>query len=422
MPAPRRRRALAAALAALPLLGGEALASPEAGAPRNGPRGEDLTITVLTFGPGDHPFYKFGHDAIWVHDAYAGEDGVYNYGMFSFDDPGILVKFFTGRFYYWLGREGVGTLDEYREDNRMILSQELDLGPAEKVALVEKLDRNALPENRAYKYDYYRDNCATRVRDLVDEATHGRLRAASAGPGRLSYRGHTLRMTWDAPVENLLLDFVMGPLVDRPITRYEEQFLPGELADAIRRTEVAGGDGALHPLVKQERFLWEPKRASSPVDPPTWIGWMAGAGVGLGASLLALGLRAAASRAARVALGVLLAALGLFFGFFGTFFLAAWAFTDHEVGYRNENVLLSPPWALALAVAGIALARGSKWAPRASWLLAAAAAASTLFALVSKALPWFSQHNARFLALTLPMWIGAAAGLYCYRRARSTEV
>ena len=408
------RALLCAGVLALGLAATPAAAEPQP--ERNGPRGEDLRITILTFGPGDHPFYKFGHDAIWVHDASAGEDGVYDYGMFSFDEPGVMLKFFAGRFRYWLGREGVGTLEEYREDNREILAQELDSSPAEKVALVAKLDWNLLPENRAYKYDYYRDNCATRVRDLIDEVTHGRLRAASGGPGRLSYRGHTLRLTWDAPAENLLLDFVMGPLVDRPITRYDELFLPGELADALRRARVGEAGGGERPLVKTERILFAAKRQPTPREPPTWFGWLAAVGLAIGGALTALGHRAAASRAARIALGAALALVGAFFGFFGAFFLTVWAVTDHEVGYRNENLLLAPPWALALVVVGVAFARGSAWASRAAWVLVAAAAAASAVALASKLAPGLSQHNARFIALALPVWFGAAAGIALHRR------
>ncbi len=236
----------------------------------------------------------------------------------------------------------------------------------------------------------------------------------------LSYRGHTLRLTWDAPVENLLLDFVMGSLVDQPIRRYDELFLPGELADALRKTNVVGADGVPRPLVKREpRPLGrEAARAADRSRRGAGSdGWLPPA------SASALRWRRSARVATRYC--ALLASgsacssaiVGGVFGFFGTFFLAAWAFTDHEVGYRNENVLLAPPWTLALVVVGVALARESKWAPRPAALIVSAAAASTIFALLVKALTWSSQHNARFLALALPIWIGAAAGVVLYRRA-----
>ena len=62
-----------------------------------------LDVHVLTFGPGDHPFLKFGHDALWIHDdREAGTDRVYNFGTFSFDSPRLIFDFLGGRMTYWL--------------------------------------------------------------------------------------------------------------------------------------------------------------------------------------------------------------------------------------------------------------------------------------------------------------------------------
>src|SRR6478672_7313002 len=75
-----------------------------------------------------------------------GDDPIYNYGMFSFGDPAILWKFFLGRFDYWVAREEMDSLGEYREDQRVILAQELELTPAERVVIERKLAANVLPE------------------------------------------------------------------------------------------------------------------------------------------------------------------------------------------------------------------------------------------------------------------------------------
>jgi hypothetical protein len=66
-----------------------------------------LEISVLTFGPGDHPFFKFGHDALWIHDAFDGSDRVYNFGTFSFDSPRLILDFLHGRMTYWLSVSGL---------------------------------------------------------------------------------------------------------------------------------------------------------------------------------------------------------------------------------------------------------------------------------------------------------------------------
>src|SRR5258708_2835806 len=147
--------------------------------------GSQIVVTVLTFSPGEHPFFKFGHSAILIQDPVPPRDRrlrpwrntVYNWGGFAFEDPAVIPKFFQGRFMYWLDIAPLeATIPEYRHAGRAIYAQELDLTPAEKLALEARLEENARPENLKYKYDYYRDNCATRVRDMIDGAADGRVK------------------------------------------------------------------------------------------------------------------------------------------------------------------------------------------------------------------------------------------------------
>src|SRR6185295_13255419 len=101
-------------------------------------------------------------------------------------------------------------------ENRSILIQELDLTPAEKAELRAALEVNARPENRLYKYDYFLDNCSTRVRDAVDRLVDNGLHRSALGPGRLTLRDHALRMTAEPLWLYVALDLVLGPNVDRP--------------------------------------------------------------------------------------------------------------------------------------------------------------------------------------------------------------
>ncbi|MEO8905206.1 MAG: DUF4105 domain-containing protein, partial [Polyangiaceae bacterium] len=98
--------------------------------------GESLTISLLTMGPGEHPFTKFGHSALWVHDAATGRDEIYNYGTFAFDSPTLFLDSAQGKLPYWLSVQSLeGTLRTYSEAQRSLLSSELDLLPAERAAL-----------------------------------------------------------------------------------------------------------------------------------------------------------------------------------------------------------------------------------------------------------------------------------------------
>ena len=52
-------------------------------------------VSVLTMGPGDHPFTRFGHNAILLQWA-DGRDAVYNFGTFEFDGVKGAEDFMAG--------------------------------------------------------------------------------------------------------------------------------------------------------------------------------------------------------------------------------------------------------------------------------------------------------------------------------------
>jgi hypothetical protein len=379
-------------------------------------RGDDLTIYVLTFSPGDHPFFKFGHNALWIHDERAPryKDKVYNWGTFSFSDPALVPKFVVGRFMYWLSVQTLaGTKSTYRRENRWVDAQELDLTPEQKVALRDAVEENLEGENKYYKYDYFRDNCSTRVRDHVDRVLDGRLREVASAPGRLTLRGHTMRVTADTPFFATVLSLALADLIDQPTTKWDEAFLPGELQKTLREVTVKDETGAERPLVKSETRLVQADRADPPHDPPSWLHWFALLGLGLAAWVAGLAhLWSRGSRPARVAFGVSLAGASALLGFLGLFFLFVWFLTDHGAGYGNENIFVCTPFAWLLVPSAIGIARGKNAAAvgRAA-RVALVAAALAVLGLVVKVLPWFDQDNAWFLALFIPPWVATAVVL-----------
>jgi hypothetical protein len=372
--------------------------------------GADLTISVLTFGPGDHPFYKFGHNAILVHDATARQDDVYNYGTFSYQSSTLIPDFLKGRLRYWLSVQPLDvTVAHYRSENRSIVAQELALTPAERHALADRLAHDALPENRYYRYDYYGDNCSTRVRDAIDAVLEGKLHAASNGPAAFSLRGHTERLTADDLPVYLGLDVAMGDVIDRPISQWEEMFLPSKLQESLRRVTLVRPEGST-PLVARESVMLAAERAPLREVPPYWLGPMIASGVTGGLFLALLGNAGATSRLARAAFGAVLCALGLTAGLLGVAFAFLWLATDHAVASHNENLLQLSPLALLLAVAAASLAMGKRRAARSVGVLTVLVAMCSLAGLTLKVHPAFDQHNGQFIALFLPLWAGAALG------------
>jgi hypothetical protein len=368
-----------------------------AAAPARAEPGDDLVVSVVTFGPGDHPFFKFGHNAIWIRPQ-SGEGSIFNFGTFAFDTPGLVPKFLRGRLTYWLSvAPATEALWSYQVTNRTIEVQDLDLTPAQRQLILDRLRDNARPEKREYLYDYFTDNCSTRVRDAVDAVIGGKVRAAGAAPGRLTLRGQALRMTADLGWEFVALDFGLGRSSDAPIDRWREAFLPGELRDLLRTVRLDGGA----PLVKAERVMFQATRPPPPERPPSWLGGFLLVGLATGGLLAVLRQRAV--------LGLLAALLGLVLGLLGLILLLLWVATNHRATHANANILQAAPWALALVPLGVGLALGRS--ARAAFLVAASAAALSLLGLLAKVLPGVSQDNLAFIALLLPVWLGLAFAL-----------
>jgi hypothetical protein len=368
--------------------------------------------SVLTMGPGDHPFARFGHNAILLEWPDEDRAVVYNFGTFAFDGLEGVRDFMAGRFRYWLSVSTLPrTLRFYAKQKRSMVAQDLALTEAERLQLAQALEVNALPENRFYNYDYYYDNCSTRVRDVIDRLIGGSLgQGLKSAPGRLTFREHTERLTADAGLTYFGLDLALGPLTDKPTTRWDELFVPGELHDALAKsTRLANGTKI--PLVQQERVLLRADdRPPMRTDPPFRSPAFGAAGVALGGVLALLGRSALKLRSARVAFGLITALLGFVLGLLGTVFVVFWAFTKHWSAYRNENILVCPPWALALAVFGVGLAFGRPRSRALTHRLLTPSAAAALLALLLSFIPGLGQDNTRTAALFAPLWLGLYAG------------
>src|SRR5690606_29894905 len=134
------------------------------------PLSESAEISIITIGPGAELYDKFGHSAFRIQDPETGQDVVFNYGKFDFDTPNFYTKFAQGKLLYELGVSYYQPFYEsYVAQNRWIKQQTLNLTLSEKRALSEFLWNKAKPENKKYKYDFFYDNCATKMRDVLWE-------------------------------------------------------------------------------------------------------------------------------------------------------------------------------------------------------------------------------------------------------------
>ncbi|MET0405705.1 MAG: DUF4105 domain-containing protein [Cystobacter sp.] len=378
--------------------------------------GKDLSTYLATFGPGDDVPSWFGHGSLVMEDQRLRQSRLYNYGMFSFDER-MLLRYAMGRLEFWVDDASpAGTFRFYRSLNRDVRLQELNLTPAQKQEMGRLLAENVLPQNRDYLYHHYNDNCVTRLRDAIDKALGGQLRAATSGPGRMTLRDHTRRYSAVSPPMSVLLDFLMNDEIDQPITRWREAFLPEELERQVAELQVKGEDGQLRPLVSKAFTLHAAEgRPATPALPPSYGPTMLGLGLALGglAVGLALWARRSGGRAPRILLGLNNVLVGLVLGIPGLALFIMWLGTDHTVTYRNENLFLANPLTVLALPLGFQLMRG----PPRRWMvrLWAVLAALGVLGLVLKLLPMFDQDNWRLIALLLPLAVGMAGAMRLMR-------
>lgn len=383
------------------------------------------TISLVTFGPGEELYERFGHNALRIQDSTLRppyDDVSFNYGIFSFGEnvlTDFLPGFVQGTLRYWVAPEKTPEmLDIYRKNNRTIILQELNLNREQSLRLAGFLWNNAKPENRGYVYAPYDDNCSTRVRDAIDQAVDEQLEAQTQDlvPGH-TYRFHTRRATASNPFVFIGLEFILGQNVDRDLTRWQEMFLPGRMQIHLRTVTITRDNSETVPLVRSEQVPYQATRSDLPDTPPRVLPWFAAAGLLMTAVLLILAQRQqhALARIAVNTLVLLWTLLATFAGCIGSYLMFL---TNHWATYRNENLLQMPPFALVLllllpwALRRRTIPPRHPLALRISQYVAVAMAGSSVLGLGLKLLPWFRQDNWNIIAWVLPVNIAVAIILY----------
>ncbi len=389
-------RAWLAVVLALLCIAGNALAAPRIG--------------VATMQPGEIFFERFGHDSIVVDDPALGKPVSYNFGFFDMSEAGFVGRFVRNDMQYLLVALPLEEdLVHYRETGRGVSIQWLDLSDDEATRLAAKLAVNALPENARYRYQYFTDNCSTRVRDALDSVLGGILRpqfeVRSTGN---TFRSEAVRLASPAAWMWLGFDIGLGPSADLPNSLWQDAFVPMHLAEGLRQAKRADG----RPLVSSEQAILPHLIAPEPVAMarPWWPWLLSGTVIGVLAWWLA---RRSPRVVAGVALGfwTLSATVGLLMAFI-------WLFTEHTFGWANHNLLLFNPLALLLLPGAWRILRGRDGGRWFDGLLVTIAACAVA-ALFLHWLPLQPQRNAHWIALLLPIHLAHLALLTTFSSARA---
>ena len=365
--------------------------------------GANLAVSLITFGPGEEVWERFGHNAIEIRDR-SGSALLYNYGIFDFSQENFFLNFARGLMTYRAAAgDPADELPVYVAEGRWIVRQELNLTPAQREKLAGFLAWNVREENAQYRYDYFRANCSTRVRDALDAALGGAIRAQTIAPSRgFTYRMDADRLMRPDPAIMLAIDAGLGPYADRRLPYWDESFVPTELMRHLREIKVRDEAGNEVPLVANETLVAAARIAEPPEYAPNWR-WAALA-IGIASALILLSLVRLRRHAwARLTFAGIASVFSFMFGIAGLVLAGLWLLTDHVSAWRNENLLLFNPLCLLLLPTWLGAFRRS-WLPsRFAKNLALAIALCAAFAWVAKILPGFVQDNWFWIALLMPL-------------------
>ncbi|MDO1530196.1 DUF4105 domain-containing protein [Fulvimonas sp. R45] len=363
--------------------------------------GANLEVSLVTYSPGATYWERFGHDALQLRDIASGESINFNYGVFDFNEANFFLNFARGHMHYLMDAEPSAPEEAfYVQEGRSIARQRLDLTPEQAAALRDFLFWNLRPENAGYDYDYYVDNCTTRVRDALDKALGGAIHAALANrPGGMTYRQQTDRLMSAQPWLMLVLDLGLGPYADQPLDAWHESFLPAELQASLRGIRVDDGRGGTRPLVLDERELSPSRLDAPPTRAPDLRLPLAIAGLLLATVLLAAGRRL------RVGFALLGSLYLVAAGLVGLLLLALWTLTTHHSAWANANLLLFNPLAFALLPA---LWRRRARPGRVADTLLALQLLALLAAVLLHLLPGTVQQNQPWILFAMPVWLALA--------------
>jgi len=305
-------------------------------------------ISLLTASPGEELYTTFGHSAIRIKDTLSGDNVVYNYGIFDFRTPNFYQKFILGKLKYRLGRQKLDSfLGVYTRENREVSERVMNLNESQKADLINFLAENYLPENREYLYDFFYDNCASRIRDAVENELGDAFNYANKPKRNITFRQQLDEYLQTMPWADFGIDLILGLKADQKASFKHQMFLPDYLESNLTEGVVNG-----KPLFEEPTILLPYQ-----FEPNVSVGFF--------------------TPFVTMLLLFILTALFTFFiknktpqnifdwlfffvlGMMGCVFLFMWFGTDHQACHQNLNVLWANPFYLVLIP--IAFIKKRKW-------------------------------------------------------------
>ncbi len=311
-------------------------------------------MSIITFGPYQGELWSaFGHSGIRIHDPNLNLNWIYDYGRFNFEQENFYWNFATGKTMYSIGRteDFNWYRDRYIAEDRYVYEQVLDLTLSEKQAFHNYLENNYRPENREYLYNYVYDNCASKIRDVVEDV----VVADIIFDDSYKEEGKTIRDLMDdylpyQPWGDFIIDLGLGLQIDKEATTKEYMFLPDYIFKAFENASI-DRDSVQVPLVKEFRSLYEMQnepqksRFFTPFNTFILLFFLVG---------LVTNRNFKNQRRSHWVDAILFTVIGIF----GWWFVFLWFGTEHLSKY-NWNLL----WAFPLHIPLVYMLKVERWQP-----------------------------------------------------------
>jgi hypothetical protein len=292
---------------------------------------DSAKISLMTVAPGEFVYSTFGHSAIRVNDPVNRFDRCFNYGTFEFEQPNFLLKFCRGKLLYNLDVEPYRSFEYGNiQDRRPMREQIFNMTKEQKQRIFDLLQENYKVENRYYKYDFFYDNCATRIRDLMDETYFQQINYDTSGLPKATMRDLLHQYLVTKPWTGFGIDLVLGMPADRSANAAHFMFLPDYVHDLLGKAKTVDGSKIVASEKKiPEHNLFLNEFKPTPIDRPLWVMIF----------VALLGLIAMANPRTERVFDTL---FWLVLGVAGLIIALLWFATDHSATKNNLNIL----WAL----------------------------------------------------------------------------
>ncbi|MCF6181320.1 DUF4105 domain-containing protein [Lutibacter sp.] len=223
---------------------------------------DSATVSVITCGPGSELYSAFGHSAFRVHDPVLHLDKVYNYGTFDFNAPNFYFNFAKGKLIYQLSTASFTRfIREYQYENRWVKAQELNLTTADVQKVFNFLENNAKPQNKYYRYDFFYNNCATKLEAIIQQVLKNKVTFSyNYIKTNKTHRDLITDYTQNFKWAKFGIDLALGSVIDKNAAKKDYNFLPDYIFETFKNATITTENNQKEPLVKKTLTILSNKK------------------------------------------------------------------------------------------------------------------------------------------------------------------